>query len=79
MRNARTEKSCGAVVYTEIGGKRRYLLVDSIRETNCGFPKGHMEDGETKEETALREIEEETCKSRDSAGMQIICHNRDAA
>lgn len=54
------EKSCGAVVFTVIGGARHYLLVDSVRETNCGFPKGHMENGEAETDTALREILEET-------------------
>ena len=54
-----TERSCGAVVFTRENGERRYVI---IRETEgfCGFPKGHMETGETEEETALREIEEET-------------------
>lgn len=37
----------------------KYLLV---REKNgfWGFPKGHMERGETEQETAGREIKEET-------------------
>ncbi len=55
------EKSCGAVVYTEIEGERRYLLIRAGRTgINCGFPKGHMEIGETEEATALREVWEET-------------------
>lgn len=54
----RQEESCGAVVFTCVGGERRYVLVRS-REGIYGFPKGHREPGETPEETALREIREE--------------------
>lgn len=55
----KTEKSCGAVVFTEENGLRRVVL---IREKSgfWGFPKGHMEAGETEEQTALREVLEET-------------------
>ena len=56
------EYSCGAVVFTRIGGDPHYLLVRAKdqREGCHGFPKGHMEPGETEEQTALREIFEET-------------------
>lgn len=53
------EKSCGAVVFTKIGTDIRYLLVSNLNGF-YGFPKGHMESGETEAETALREIYEET-------------------
>ena len=52
------EKSCGAVVCTKINGMIRYVLIRSIKG-DWGFPKGHMESGETEEQTALREISEE--------------------
>jgi 8-oxo-dGTP pyrophosphatase MutT (NUDIX family) len=52
------EKSCGAVVFTRIQGEIRYVLVQQ-REGFHGFPKGHMEPGESERETALREIYEE--------------------
>ena len=52
------EKSCGAVVFTKINNEVRYVLVQQS-EGFHGFPKGHMEDGETEEQTALREIFEE--------------------
>lgn len=55
----RKEKSCGAVVFTDDGGERKYLVIKSI-EGICGFPKGHVENGETEQETARREILEET-------------------
>lgn len=52
------EKSCGAVVFTRADGKIRYVLAQNL-EGYYGFPKGHMEAGETETETALREIREE--------------------
>lgn len=55
----RFEKSCGAVVFTRRAGKRYYVIVCGT-EGIWGFPKGHMEAGETEVETALREIREET-------------------
>lgn len=53
------EKSCGAVVFTKIDNKIKYLIIKSI-EGIYSFPKGHMELDEVEEETALREILEET-------------------
>ncbi len=51
------EKSCGAVLYKMIDDTPYYVLVlGSV----YGFPKGHVEKGETEEQTALREIKEET-------------------
>ena len=53
------EKSCGAVVFTREGGTVKYVIIRST-EGFYGYPKGHMEPGETEEQTALREIKEET-------------------
>ena len=53
------EKSCGAVVFTKIDGKIKFLLVRNL-EGIYGFPKGHAENDETETETALREVYEET-------------------
>lgn len=58
MRKMTFEKSCGAVVFTRVNGQIQYLLIKNLRGI-YGFPKGHMEAGETEEETALREIFEE--------------------
>jgi len=55
----KVEKSCGAVVFTELNGQRKYAIICSS-EGFYGFPKGHMEANETEEQTALREIKEET-------------------
>ena len=52
------ERSCGAVVFTRVNGEIRYVLGRAV-EGFYGFPKGHMEPGESTEETALREIREE--------------------
>ena len=55
------EYSCGAVVFSRIDGEPHYVLVRAKDQPiGChGFPKGHMEPGETEEQTALREIYEE--------------------
>ena len=53
------EKSCGAIVFTRTAEGIEYVIVRSL-EGYFGFPKGHCEAGETEEETALREIWEET-------------------
>lgn len=52
------EKSCGAVVFTRVGNEIKYVLAQNL-EGVYGFPKGHVEHGETEQETALREIWEE--------------------
>lgn len=50
------EKSCGTII---IDSNKRVLLVKQ-RLGWVGFPKGHMEQGETEIETARRETKEET-------------------
>ncbi len=54
------ESSCGAVVFRDIRGEVRYLLIKNRRSAHWGFPKGHIEQGETKQQTAYREVLEET-------------------
>ena len=53
-----SEVSAGAIIYTIINEERQYLLIRDFHG-NYGFPKGHLEEGETKEEAAIREIREE--------------------
>lgn len=53
------EKSAGAVVYMVLDNTVKYLLIKS-QNGDVGFPKGHIERGETEESAALREIFEET-------------------
>lgn len=54
------ESSCGAVVFRYENNIRKYLLIRNKRSAHWGFPKGHIEPGETEEETAMREVLEET-------------------
>ena len=56
------EKACGAIVFTYENGVRKYVIIRGygIYQGYCGFPKGHVEAGETECETAIREIKEET-------------------
>jgi len=53
------EKSCGALIFRLDGEKRLYLLLH-YSGGHWDFPKGHVEKGESEEQTALREIQEET-------------------
>lgn len=53
------EKSCGGVVFTRENNTIRYLIIRHLGG-HCGFPKGHIEPGESEQETAIREIREET-------------------
>ncbi|HXY32316.1 MAG TPA: NUDIX hydrolase [Gemmatimonadaceae bacterium] len=56
---ATSETSAGGVVYRMVHGQPVFLLIrDSYK--NWGFPKGHIEEGEPPDETALREVAEET-------------------
>lgn len=54
------ENSSGAIVYKEIGGEIRFLLIKNKRSLHWGFPKGHIEKGETRADAARREVLEET-------------------
>ncbi|MBQ7757192.1 MAG: NUDIX domain-containing protein [Oscillospiraceae bacterium] len=54
------EKSCGALVYRKYHGNTEILLIKHINSGHWSFPKGHVEEGETEIETAMREIKEET-------------------
>src|SRR3989338_11222367 len=58
------EKSCGAVVFRKNGKEILYLLLyrkahDHYKDS-WDFPRGLMEEGETEEETTIRETLEET-------------------
>lgn len=53
--NAIQEKSCGCVIM-----ENNKVLLIQHRIGHWGFPKGHVEAGETEKETAIREVKEET-------------------
>ncbi len=53
------EKACGAVVLRKQDTHLEVLLIQQ-NDGHWGFPKGHVEKHETEQETALREVREET-------------------
>jgi len=55
MGDYRTEKACGGIIV-----KNKTALLILQQNGFWGFPKGHVEAGESEEETAIREIFEET-------------------
>ena len=62
------EKSCGIVVIDD----NKVLLVHH-NLGHFGFPKGHVEKGETEEETAIREVKEETnCDAKIIPGFREV-------
>lgn len=56
---AKFEKTCGAVMFTEKDDERKYLVIKN-ESGHIGFPKGHVEFGETETQSAAREVSEET-------------------
>lgn len=54
------EKSCGALVYCNEDNQMRLLLIKHKQGGHWSFPKGHVEKDETEQETAIREVWEET-------------------
>ena len=59
------EKSCGAIVIN----KNNKILLVHHNSGHWDFPKGHIENGETEEQTAIREVKEET-------NIDIIINNK---
>ena len=52
------EKSCGCIIFDK-ASHSQVLIVYEKGPRFWGFPKGHIEEGETEEQTALREVKEE--------------------
>lgn len=52
------ERSAGTVSFTQVDGELRYVIIRN-RGGYYGFPKGHIEEGESEMEAALRETREE--------------------
>ena len=53
------EKSVGAVIFNQNGVEIEYLILN-YPAGHWDFPKGNVEEGETEENTAKREVAEET-------------------
>jgi bis(5'-nucleosidyl)-tetraphosphatase len=59
------EYSSGGIVYRIENEQPQFLLIKNAafkdpNKTYWGFPKGHLEEGESSAQAALREVEEET-------------------
>jgi mutator protein MutT len=54
------EFSAGGIVFRKTGDNTHILLCQHSGHHGWVFPKGHIDKGETKEQTALREVVEET-------------------
>lgn len=54
------ERSAGFVIYCLRDGKPAYLLLRGSGNRYWGLPKGKVDPGETDEQAAARELEEET-------------------
>ncbi|MCD8025811.1 MAG: NUDIX domain-containing protein [Clostridiales bacterium] len=62
------EKSCGAIIFYKAKKNTKILLVKNSNGRYWSFPKGHVEKGENEQQTALREIKEET-------GLDVTIHD----
>ncbi len=54
------ERSAGAIIFRQFGKILYLLLKYTHKTTYWDFPKGNIEEGENEEQTARREIKEET-------------------
>lgn len=64
------ERSAGGVVVRDIGGTAHVLVIRDPYQ-NWGLPKGHLENGESTGEAALREVAEETGLADLSLGEEL--------
>ena len=64
------EKACGVIIFINEENARKYLLIRGVGKYQgyYGFPKGHVEPGETEQETAIREVKEET-------GLDVVLYD----
>ena len=68
---AKVETSAGGVVVRSIDGTPHVLIIrDPYKK--WGLPKGHAEDGERPQETALREVAEETDLRDLELGQELV-------
>jgi 8-oxo-dGTP pyrophosphatase MutT (NUDIX family) len=68
------EKSCGCVIF-RTADELRVLIIKQSRNGNWSFPKGHVEEGETEIQTAMREVLEEVgLKIKPMEGFRETIH-----
>lgn len=53
------EHSAGSIIYRRKNKQVEFLIVESVLHHTWGFPKGHLEKGETEQAAAKREVAEE--------------------
>jgi 8-oxo-dGTP pyrophosphatase MutT (NUDIX family) len=64
------EYTAGGVVFRRIEGKVEILMIQDLLG-RWTIPKGHVEEGESLEQTALREVAEETGLTKFSLGEKL--------
>jgi 8-oxo-dGTP pyrophosphatase MutT (NUDIX family) len=60
--------AAGIILFSDLEGERRFLLLRNARHGTWAFPKGHLEAGEEPLEAARRETQEET----GIAGLDVL-------
>lgn len=67
------EISAGGVAILSRAGKEHVLIIERERMNDCCLPKGHQKEGESLQETAEREVEEETGYKAEPAAYLGAC------
>lgn len=52
--------SAGGIVVRDFDGEKKVLVTQHSKHKGWDFPKGHIEEGESSKDAAVREVEEET-------------------
>lgn len=52
--------SAGGIVMRDFDGEKKVLVTQHSKHKGWDFPKGHIEPGESAQQAAVREVEEET-------------------
>ncbi|HSG80847.1 MAG TPA: NUDIX domain-containing protein [Gemmatimonadota bacterium] len=71
VRLAQVEVSAGGVIHRRLAAGAIEVLLIRDSYGNWGFPKGHVEPGETRQAAALRECREETGLTRVALAAEV--------